>query len=243
MEVNTDFGLLTGKPHFEKEYRTLIKNLEKKSKKSLQTLMKISDKITESVYQNIHSFPELLTSENSTPAALLYKGEVYSGLQAGSFDQSDWSFAHDHLRILSGLYGVLHPTDLAYPYRLEMGLSLKVGSNVNLYKFWDKKIANHLRESLQHHDVKILLNLASSEYMKSVNEKLLGFPVVHVDFREDKNGKLTSNGFTNKKMRGVMAKYVIKTRTDHPEALKKFVEEGFLFSKNHSEENHFVFVK
>jgi len=243
MEVTTDFDLETSSPYFEKEYRAIVKNLQKKSKKSLQALMKISDKITEGVYQNLQTFPASFTAKDCAPAALLYKGEVYTGLKADTFDVEDWSFATDHLRMLSGLYGVLRPLDLVYPYRLEMGLSLKTGSHTNLYKFWDKKIAGHLKETLQSHEVKILLNLASGEYVKSVNEKILGYPLVHVDFREEKNGKLTSNGFTNKRMRGVMAKYVVNTKADHPDELKTFEEEGFRYSKVHSKENHFVFVK
>lgn len=230
-------------PDFNKEYRQLLGILQKKSKPALQTLMKISDKIAREVWENLQSFPEALTNENASPAALSYRGDVYLGLQANLFTADDWSFAGRHLRILSGLYGVLRPSDLVRPYRLEMGLSMKIGKSENLYKYWGKKIALKLKTEIEKQEINVLLNLASGEYMKSVNLKALGHPVVDVDFREEKNGKLTSNSFTNKRMRGVMARYIIQHRVNHPEVLKSFSEEGFRYREEWSSPGHFVFVR
>lgn len=236
-------GLHTTLPDFNKEYRQLLGILQKKSKPALQTLMKISDKIAREVWENLKSFPEALTNENASPAALSYRGDVYLGLQANLFTADDWSFAGRHLRILSGLFGVLRPSDLVRPYRLEMGLSMKIGKSENLYKYWGKKIALKLKTEIEKQEINVLLNLASGEYMKSVNLKALGHPVVDVDFREEKNGKLTSNSFTNKRMRGVMARYIIQHRVNHPEVLKSFSEEGFRYREEWSSPGHFVFVR
>ena len=236
-------GFTTTLPVFEKEYRQLLAVLQKKSRPALKKLMKISDKLTQDVWENLQSFPEELTRENASPAALSYRGDVYIGLQADLFTTDDWNFASSHLRILSALFGVLRPLDLVSPYRLEMGLSMKVGKSENLYRYWGKKITLQLKADLEQHEVKVLLNLASGEYMKSVEVNVLGYPVVHVDFREEKNGTLTSNSFTNKRMRGVMARHIIQHKLNHPEVLKSFLDEGFRYREEWSSPEHFIFVR
>lgn len=243
MENIKQTSLPTTLPECVNEYQALLKVLQKKSRPALQKLMNISDKLTQSVWENLHAFPESLSRDVGSPAALSYRGDVYLGLRADEFTEDDWAFATGHLRILSGLFGVLKPLDLIFPYRLEMGLTMKVGRADNVYQFWGKKIAQILKRELENHEVKVLLNLASGEYMKSVDVKALGYPVIHVDFREEKNGKLTSNSFTNKRMRGVMARHVVTYKVNHPEILKAFHEEGFRYREEFSKPDHLVFVR
>jgi cytoplasmic iron level regulating protein YaaA (DUF328/UPF0246 family) len=228
---------------FEKEFRNLLKILQKMSKNQLQQLMATSDKLTDDTYTLYQNFPEKIDIESGRSSVLAYSGDVYQGLNAKDFTTEDTDFAQDHLRILSGLFGVLRPLDLIAPYRLEMAASLESGQNKNLYGFWSKKITNHLHETIQAHQNKILLNLASGEYFKVIDQKKFEFPIYHVEFKEVKNGKLTGNAFTNKKMRGVMANYIIKYKIDNPEDLMSFSEYGFLFSVAHSKNNHFLFLR
>lgn len=238
-------ALLTPKTnvYFEKDFRILLKKLQKMPKNQLQQLMATSDKLTDETCALYQNFPEKIDAETGRSAILAYSGDVYQGLNAKDFTTEDIHFAQDHLRILSGLFGVLRPLDLIAPYRLEMATSLESGQNKNLYGFWSKKITDHLHETIQGHHNKILLNLASGEYFKVIDLKKIDFPIYHVEFKEVKNGKLTGNAFTNKKMRGVMANYIIKYKIDNPEDLMSFSEYGFLFSEVHATHNHFVFLR
>lgn len=230
-------------PVFEKEYRELVDIVAGFSKEKLQAFMKTSDKLTADTRQLYENFPDLLTPKTATIAILSFTGDVYQGLRAGDMNAAQLDFAQDHLRILSGLYGVLKPLDLIAPYRLEMGSSLKTKKASKLYGYWGKKIAAELAITLQAHENKILLNLASNEYFSAMDLKSFPYPVHHVEFKENKNGKLTGNSFTNKKMRGIMARFVIIHGIDHPADLKSFSEEGFLFSDTHSTEQHYLFTR
>jgi cytoplasmic iron level regulating protein YaaA (DUF328/UPF0246 family) len=229
--------------YFEKDFRMLLKKLQKMPKNQLQQLMATSDKLTDETFTLYQNFPEKIDAETGRSAVLAYSGDVYQGLNAKDFTTEDIHFAQEHLRILSGLFGVLRPLDLIAPYRLEMATSLETGQNKNLYGFWSKKITDHLHETIQGHQYKILVNLASGEYFKVIDLKKFDFPIYHVEFKEVKNSKLTGNAFTNKKMRGVMANYIIKYKIDNPEDLMSFSEYGFLFSEAHSKNNHFVFLR
>lgn len=230
-------------PVFEKEYRELVDIVAGFSKEKLQALMKTSDKLTAETRILYDNFPEKFTPETAATAVLSFTGDVYQGLKAGDMDAAQLDFAQDHLRILSGLYGVLKPLDLIAPYRLEMGSSLKTKKATNLYGYWGKKIATELAQTLAGHDNKILLNLASGEYFSSVDLKNFPYPVYHVEFKENKNGKLAGNSFTNKKMRGVMARFVIGHGIDHPKDLTSFSEEGFIFSPVHSTDSQYMFIR
>lgn len=230
-------------PVFEKEYRELAEIVGSMSRQTLQALMKTSDKLTDETKRLYENFPETLTPETAGSALLSFTGDVYQGLRAGDMNEGQLDFAQDHLRVLSGMYGVLKPLDLIAPYRLEMGSSLKTKKASNLYGYWGKKIANELADALQSHDNKILLNLASGEYFSSVDRKSFPYPVCHVEFKENKSGKLAGNSFTNKKMRGVMARFIVLYGIDHPEELKSFSEEGFIFSPLHSTDSQYMFIR
>ncbi|MBK6365437.1 MAG: YaaA family protein [Saprospiraceae bacterium] len=230
-------------PVCEKEYRELVKIIKGWSFKVVQKMMKTSDVLTKETMETFVSFPEIISQENSNPAILAYKGDVYQGLKAETLSEADLNFAQQHLRILSGLFGVLKPFDLIPPYRLEMGLPLTTKKYKNIYSFWGDKITSELVRTLGNHKNKILINLASNEYFSSLQIKKFPYPVYHIDFRENKNGKLAGNSITNKKMKGVMANFIIRNRTENPEELKSFSEDGFTFSPAHSGEFHFTFVR
>ncbi|GAB4329622.1 MAG: peroxide stress protein YaaA [Flammeovirgaceae bacterium] len=183
------------------------------------------------------------TTVNARQAILAFKGDVYLGLKAETFDKEDFEFAQKHLRILSGLYGILRPLDLIEPYRLEMGTKISVGKAKNLYEFWAKDIVNHLNLELKQHPTPILLNLASQEYFKVVAVKNLSFPIIHIDFKEIKNGKPITVGFFSKKARGMMSSFIIRQKINQLEALKSFNEEKYEFNQHLSTENQWIFTR
>jgi cytoplasmic iron level regulating protein YaaA (DUF328/UPF0246 family) len=230
-------------PVFEKEYRQLVRQVQKMKTKDIQAWMQTSDKLTAETKTYFDFFPENLTIENAGASILSFKGDVYQGLSAGTMQNEDLEYANQQIRILSGLYGVLKPLDLMAPYRLEMGLPAQTKSAKNMYGYWGKKIASALADALSPNKNKVLINLASAEYFKSVSTTHFPYPVYHAEFRENKNGKLTGNAFTNKRMRGVMARHLIQYRLEKPEELKAFSEEGFVFSEAHSTEFHFLFIR
>jgi len=153
---------------FTKESKELVNILKKKSAEDLKQLMGVSDKIAELNVERFQSFKTPFNSDNAKQAVLAFRGDVYTGLDADSFDEADLAFAQEHLRILSGLYGILKPLDLMQPYRLEMGTKLANKQGKNLYEFWHEKITDRLNEDLEASDSKVIVNLASKEYFKSV---------------------------------------------------------------------------
>jgi len=159
------------------------------------------------------------------------------------FNSRDLRFAQLHLRILSGLYGVLRPLDLMQPYRLEMGTSLKVGRTNNLYEFWGETITHSLNEVMAEVESDLLINLASAEYFKSVKTKSLNANVVTPVFKEEKEGKLRTLGMFAKKARGMMAAYIIKNKLRDQEGLKDFSEAGYSFAEDLSDEKQLVFTR
>jgi cytoplasmic iron level regulating protein YaaA (DUF328/UPF0246 family) len=182
------------------------------------------------------------TPDNARPAVLAFKGDVYTGLDAESFSEADFSFAQQHLRILSGLYGVLRPLDLLEPYRLEMGTRLKTASGDNLYQFWGDRITAALNEELKTSD-DVVVNLASNEYFKAVQPKALNARLITPVFKDFKNGQYKIISFYAKKARGLMSRYIIQNRIDAPEAIKAFDLEGYYFSPEQSKGDTWVFLR
>ncbi|NNE29119.1 MAG: peroxide stress protein YaaA, partial [Saprospiraceae bacterium] len=197
-------------PRFQQDTQRLVGQLKKKSARSLKKLMSISDKLAATNAERYQIFSEEFTTENAKQAALAFKGDVYLGLEAETFDGQDFEFADQHLRILSGLYGLLRPLDLMQPYRLEMGTSLKIGRKKNLYQFWGDKITDLINEDLENSQSDFVLNLASKEYFKAVNVKKVTKPIINIHFREFRKGKFTMISFNAKKARGKMAQLIIK---------------------------------
>ncbi|NNE29695.1 MAG: peroxide stress protein YaaA, partial [Saprospiraceae bacterium] len=166
----------------------------------------------------------------------------YLGLEAETFDAQDFEFADQHLRILSGLYGLLRPLDLMQPYRLEMGTSLKIGRKKNLYQFWGDKITDLINEDLENSQSDFVLNLASKEYFKAVNVKKVNKPIINIHFREFRKGKFTMISFNAKKARGKMAQLIIKDQIQDQEMIKTLEVNGYLYNESMSQENDWFFT-
>ena len=230
-------------PSFIEDTITLNKSLKKYSKKKLGELMKISDKLAALNYQRNQAFQEKFTEENSRAAMFAFKGDVYVGLQAQDFKKKDVTYANKHLRILSGLYGLLRPMDKMQAYRLEMGTSLKVGKKKNLYEFWGNKIADQLKESLADHKNKSIINLASNEYFKAAQPKTLPNRVIVAKFMEDKDGKSRPVQYYTKFGRGLMARWIMQNRVDRADGLKDFNAGGYKFDPARSTDELLVFAR
>lgn len=221
----------------------LVKELKKKSARSLKKLMSVSDAIAELNVKRFQEYERPFGFDNAKQSVLAFDGDVYTGMQAETFTEEDHDFAQEHLRILSGLYGLLRPMDLIRPYRLEMGTKLRTGRRKNLYEFWGSKITEMINEDLAATNGDVVLNLASQEYFKSVkNDKLAG-RLVTVHFKENRNGDLKVISFNAKKARGAMAGLVIKHRMLDPDALKELTPEGYHYAPEHSSEDEMMFVK
>jgi cytoplasmic iron level regulating protein YaaA (DUF328/UPF0246 family) len=229
-------------PRFTEQSQQLIETLRQLSVQDVAELMKLSDKLASLNVARYQSWEPKHTPDNARPAVLAFKGDVYTGLDAESFSEADFSFAQQHLRILSGLYGVLRPLDLLEPYRLEMGTRLKTASGDNLYQFWGERITAALNEELKTSD-DVVVNLASNEYFKSVQPKALNARLITPVFKDFKNGQYKIISFYAKKARGLMSRYIIQNRIDAPEAIKAFDLEGYYFSPEQSKGDTWVFLR
>lgn len=229
-------------PQFLEQAATLNAKLEKKSKKAVGELMHISDKLAALNYQRYKDFSTPFTKSNARPAAYAFAGDVYTGLDAYSISEKKIDTLQDTLRILSGMYGVLRPLDLMQPYRLEMGTKLKIGKNENLYQFWGDTVTEALNNELA--DNETFVNLASQEYFKVINKKLLKVPIVSPVFKDYKNGKLKIISFFAKKARGSMARYIIDNDTKTLRGILGFDYDDYRYSEQHTEkENEPVFIR
>jgi len=235
----TDFT----QPRLLDQSEKLVGVLRKKRKTSLKKLMNISDQLADLNVKRYQHFETPFNTDNAKQSLLAFKGDVYTGLEAETFDAEDRAFAQKYIRILSGLYGVLRPLDLMQPYRLEMGTKLSTRRGKNLYEFWKDRITKVLNEDLEGNGDDIVVNLASNEYFNSVQIKKLAGKVLKVDFKEDRDGTLRVISFNAKKARGVMASQIVRKRLETPESLKQLDVDGYLFRDDLSSDDHFVFVK
>ncbi|MUT69858.1 MULTISPECIES: peroxide stress protein YaaA [Stutzerimonas] len=221
----------------------LIELLRDYSPAQISELMHLSDKLAALNVARYGSWTAEFTPDNAKQALLAFKGDVYTGLNVDDFTDDDLLFAQQHLRMLSGLYGLLRPLDLMQPYRLEMGTKLVNPRGKDLYAFWGERISDWLNEALREQGDDVLLNLASNEYFSSVKRKALNARVIEVDFKDMKNGQYKIISFYAKKARGLMARWVIKERIAKPEQLSAFDYEGYRFSADDSSANHLVFLR
>jgi cytoplasmic iron level regulating protein YaaA (DUF328/UPF0246 family) len=230
-------------PTFLKHSRELINNLRNYSALDLAELMKLSMKLAELNFDRYHDWKTPFTPRNAKQAVLAMKGDVYTGLDAESFTEEDFGFAQQHLRILSGLYGMMRPLDLMQPYRLEMGTKLPNAYGPDLYSFWGEAITEALNGTLREQGDDLLINLASNEYYKSVKPKLLQGRVITPQFKELKNGGYKMIGVFAKKARGLMSRFIIQNRLSDPEAIKAFDVEGYVFNPEQSKGDQWVFTR
>jgi cytoplasmic iron level regulating protein YaaA (DUF328/UPF0246 family) len=230
-------------PAFLPQSQQLIDLLKDYTPAKIESLMKISPKLAELNVQRYHDWQTPFTASNAKQAALAFKGDVYTGLEAETLNDSELSYAQEHLRILSGLYGVLRPLDLMQAYRLEMGTKLPNPEGNNLYQFWGNQITQNLNSQLSKLDSNILLNLASNEYFKSVKIKELNADIVTPVFKDWKNGQYKMISFFAKKARGLMTAWVIKNQISNIEDLAKFDVEGYQFSAADSDGLNPVYLR
>ena len=230
-------------PRFVEHSVELIEVLREKSPQEIAKLMSLSDKLASLNVARYGSWERESTPQNAKQALLAFKGDVYTGLNAEDFSTDDFAFAQQHLRMLSGLYGLLRPLDLMQPYRLEMGTKLVNPRGKDLYTFWGERISQWLNEDLEAQGDQVLLNLASQEYFGAVKPKALTARVIDTVFKDQKNGQYKIISFYAKKARGLMARYVIKERLQDPEGLKDFNLDGYRFDAVSSSENQLVFLR
>jgi cytoplasmic iron level regulating protein YaaA (DUF328/UPF0246 family) len=236
-------GLPHSQPSMLNQSETLIDILSTKSPSDIEKMMKISPKLAELNVERYHNWSRPFNKANAKQALLAFKGDVYSGLEAENFNSADFEYAQSHLRILSGLYGVLRPLDLMQAYRLEMGTKLDNPGGKSLYDFWGSSVTEHLNKQLKTADCKFLLNLASNEYFKSVKKKDIDAEVVTPVFKDWKNGQYKIISFFAKKARGVMSAWVIQNRIDTLETLNTFKQSGYDYSLNDSDSLNPVFTR
>jgi cytoplasmic iron level regulating protein YaaA (DUF328/UPF0246 family) len=227
-------------PDFKTDTRSLVRIMKKKSAKELGELMHISENLAELNNERFKTFQNNFTEDNSKQAILAFKGDVYTKIDVDEYSKEDFDFAQDHLRILSGLYGLLKPLDLIQPYRLEMGVKLENKKGKNLYEFWDKKIAKAINEASKG---KTIINLASQEYFKAVHQKSLKSPLINIEFKEFRDDSYKIIGFFAKQARGMMSNFAIKKRITNSEELKTFNEGGYEYSEKMSSATNWVFVR
>lgn len=228
-------------PRFQAESEQLISKLRGLSKKKLSSLMSLSKDLTELNAMRYQEWEPDFSDAASRPAAYAFTGEVYRGMDAKQWNDKDRAFAQDHVRILSGLHGVLRPLDRIRPYRLEMGTKLPVRRKKNLYEFWQEKLTATLKEELAVSDNKVVVNLASNEYAKAVKLDQLDAEVITPVFKDRKGDDLKIVMMYAKHARGEMASYIVKNKIKDPEDLKGF--ESYAFSPKHSNGNEWVFIR
>jgi len=230
-------------PELLEQSQQLIKHCLKLTPVQISSLMGISDKLAGLNAARFGEWSLPFSPENSRQAILAFNGDVYTGLDAKTFSDADFEFAQKHMRILSGLYGLLKPLDLMQAYRLEMGSKLANDRGANLYQFWGEIITDKANQALAEQGDEILINLASNEYFKSIKKKSLNAQIITPAFKDWKNGQYKMISFFAKKARGLMARYIIQNQLTNIEQLKGFDLAGYQYSEEFSKGNDWVFTR
>ncbi|NQV98067.1 MAG: peroxide stress protein YaaA [Rhodospirillales bacterium] len=230
-------------PEFLDKANKLVSTARKLSRAKLAHSMNLSKNLAELNYQRFKDFNTPFDLGNAKQAALVFNGDTYVGLQAPTFDEKDFEFAQAHLRILSGLYGLLRPLDLIQPYRLEMGARFSPPRKKDLYDFWGPSLSDAILKDLETHQDKTVINLASNEYFKAIDKKKLNGHLITPVFKEVKDGETRIIGMFAKQARGMMARYMVQNRIQTPEGLKSFNLGGYKYQKNLSDDTQWVFTR
>ena len=233
----------TSTPQFMDQSALLVDDARALAPDDIRSLMGVSEAIASLNHERFMNWAPESTTANAKQAILAFKGDVYTGLEAETMSTNDLEFAQVHLRILSGLYGLLRPLDLMQPYRLEMGLKFSNQRGKNLYEFWGERITDAINADLASAGTETLVNLASNEYFKVVKIKSLNADIITPQFKDLKNGQYKMISFFAKKARGVMARYIIDNQLTDPEQLKSFTGSGYYFSAEQSSGNNLVFLR
>ena len=222
----------------------LIKELQKKNPDDLSSLMGLSEKLSILNFERYMNWKKpTKPSDNTRQAIFAFKGDVYQGLDVNSLSKAEINYAQKNLCILSGLYGLLKPLDLMYPYRLEMGTKMKNKHGNNLYKFWGSKINKRINDLSKENKSKAIVNLASVEYFSVLKKDQINLPVINPVFKDYKNGNYKIISFFAKRARGTMARFIIQNKIKKSEDLIGFDLDGYRYSKKESKENSPVFLR
>lgn len=230
-------------PDYLSDAQLLIRRARKYSAADLMALMDVSEQIADLNVQRFADWRTPFTTNNAKQAILAFKGDVYVGLGAETFTKKDFQFAQQHLKILSGLYGLLRPLDLMQPYRLEMGRKIDTERGKNLYEFWGDILTEGLNAQLKKLGTDYLINLASNEYFKAVKTKKLNAQVITPEFKDYKNGAYKMMGVYAKKARGLLSRFIIRHQLTEPQQIKEFNEEGYQYNPQLSGGNSWVFTR
>ncbi len=236
-------GLPVTRPAFKKDIAMLMRRCKALEVAELRRLMKLSEPLAELNHERFQVMSPRFNLGNSKAALLAFRGDVYRKLDAASLSRPDLLWAQDHLRVLSGFYGLLRPLDLMQPYRLEMGTRLTTERGSTLYSFWGSRLADAINAEHKKHPMAAVLNLASNEYIKAVPAERLAMPMVTAQFQEWRDGKLKTIAFSAKKARGLMARFMVENRIEKPGQLKRFAVDGYSFQPDLSSDDRLLFTR
>ena len=231
------------RPQFIERAAELVKEAREMTPEDLRELMGVSEKIAELNHRRFMNWSEPFTLNNAKQAILAFKGDVYTGLDAETLSADQLRFAQQHLRILSGLYGLLRPLDLMQPYRLEMGIRFATPGGRNLYEFWGDSLTRALNAQLGKSGSRVLVNLASNEYFKSLQPGALDAEIISPVFKDLKGGKYKVISFYAKKARGQMARFIIENELNEPDGLRRFRRDGYRYNRAESTAREPVFTR
>ena len=226
---------------FPKESTLVMDKLSSYSALELSKLMKLSTNLSILNKERNDKWSYPFNDESAKQALFTFKGEVYQNMRVEEFSNEDLDFANKSIRILSGLYGILNPSDLILPYRLEMGTKLEVGETKNLYNFWQDILTEYLIKDIKKDS--FIINLASDEYFKVIDSKRINIPIITPIFKDTKNGKVKVISFFAKRARGEMCNYIVKNKISSVSQIKEFNRNGYTFSEEDSTETRLVFIR
>ena len=228
---------------FLNESKILVDQAKEYSFDDIMKLMSVSENIANLTAQRFQDWNMPFDGQNAKQAVLAFNGDTYTGLDAENFNSDDFNYSQDHLRILSGLYGLLRPLDLIQPYRLEMGTTMNNSKGKNLYEFWGTKISEQLNRDVNNHKSKYIVNCASDEYFKVIDLPTLNVPVIKPIFKDVKNGVPKVISFFAKRARGMMSKFIIKNRVQSIDDLHAFNDNGYEFQPAQSENHELLYIR
>ena len=228
---------------FLDESKKLVDEAKDYTFDDIMKLMSVSENIANLTVNRFQAWNLPFDKQNAKQAALAFNGDTYTGLEAETFSQDDFNYSQDHLRILSGLYGLLRPLDLIQPYRLEMGTKMNNTKGKNLYEFWGTKISDQLNTDINNHKSKYIENCASDEYFKVIDLSILNVPIIKPIFKDVKNGVPKVISFYAKRARGMMSKFIIKNRVQSIDDLHAFNDNGYEFQPAQSENHELLYIR
>jgi hypothetical protein len=233
---------ISSEPEFFQQTEQIASVLKKKNAKAISKLMNISPNLGQLNFERFQQWNEA-NAENSRQSIFMFNGDVYEGLKIQEFSENEILYAQKHLRILSGLYGMLKPLDIIQPYRLEMGTKLTINRKKNLYDFWKKQVTDSLNEAVLAQGDDILINLASNEYFHVIERSRIKAQIVTPVFKDFKNGEYKVISFFAKKARGMMSRFILKNKIEEVENLKLFDEEGYYYNETLSKDKQLVYTR